>query len=72
MDFDADLATAGRRALAAMVDLIAAATALERHDAYRLCSLAADLIVTQVVNGHQGIHVRLAKSLIAPAVRAHG
>ena len=66
MDFDPDLRTAAHRALAAMVDLLSASKGLERHEAYRLCSLAGDLIVTQVVNGSQGIHVRVAKSLFAP------
>ena len=70
MDFDPDLKTAARRALAAMVELLSASRSLERHEAYRLCSLAADLIVTQVVNGHQGIHVRVAKSLFAAADHA--
>lgn len=64
MDFDRDLRTAARRALSAMVDLIGTLARLSREDAYRLCSLAADLVITQVVNGHQGAHVRLAKSLL--------
>lgn len=65
MDFDEDLRTAARRALSAMVDLIVASKGWARDEAYRLCSLAADLIVTQVVNGRQGIHVRLAKDILA-------
>lgn len=63
MDFDRDLHTAARLALGAMVDLIAARTRLDREEAYRLCSIAADLSVTQIVNGHGGIHVRVAKAL---------
>jgi len=35
-----------------------------RTEAYTLCSLAADLRVTQVVNGNKGIHVMLAKELL--------
>jgi len=40
-----------------------------------LCSLAADLRVTQVVNGSKGIHVVLKKELLrwvatAPALRS--
>jgi acetamidase/formamidase len=66
MDFDPDLTAAARRALAAMVDLIARRNAMPREDAYRLCSIAADLIVTQMVNGHQGIHVKLPKTLLRP------
>jgi acetamidase/formamidase len=66
MDFDPDLSAAARRALSAMVDLIARRNGLPREEAYRLCSIAADLIVTQMVNGHQGIHVKLPKRLLAP------
>src|SRR5262249_58190009 len=42
--------------------LICARTGLCREDAYTLCSLAADLRVTQVVNGSEGIHVMLGKA----------
>ncbi len=63
MDFDPDLRTAARKALAAMVDQLAAVAALAREEAYRLCSVAADLVVTQLVNGHSGVHVRVAKAL---------
>lgn len=63
MDFDPDLRSAARRALAAMVEQLSTQAQLTREDAYRLCSLAADLIVTQVVNGHQGVHVRLPRSV---------
>ena len=36
-----------------------------RADAYMLCSLAADLRVTQLVNGHNGVHVMLEKRYLA-------
>jgi len=67
MDFDRDLRTAARLALSAMIDHVVGCTRLARDDAYRLCSLAADLVVTQVVNGNQGVHVRLPKSLFDDA-----
>ena len=35
-----------------------------REDAYTLCSLAADLRVTQTVNGSKGIHCMIAKSVV--------
>ena len=38
-------------ALPDMIKLICGRTGLSREDAYTLCSLAADLRVTQVVNG---------------------
>ena len=61
MAFDPDLDDCVVIALRQMIDLIVTRTGLERHQAYALCSLAADLRVTQVVNGNKGIHVMLAK-----------
>lgn len=67
MAFDPDLDDASVIALREMIKLICARTGLSREDAYTLCSLAADLRVTQVVNGAKGIHVMLDKSLLAPS-----
>jgi acetamidase/formamidase len=64
MGFDPDLDDAAVIALRNMLDLICARTNLSREDAYTLCSLAADLRVTQVVNGSKGIHVVLKKELL--------
>ena len=36
---------------------------MTRSDAYALCSLQADLIVTQLVNGVCGIHARTPKAI---------
>ena len=65
MAFDPDLDDCVVIALRQMLDVITARTNLARHEAYALCSLAADLRVTQVVNGNKGIHVMLAKDLLA-------
>jgi len=62
MAFDPDLDDAVVIALRDMIKLICARTGISREDAYTLCSLAADLRVTQVVNGAKGIHVMLAKA----------
>ena len=64
MGFDPDLDDCVVIALRDMIKLICARTNLSREDAYTLCSLAADLRVTQVVNGTKGIHVMLEKKLI--------
>ena len=64
MAFDPDLDDASVIALREMIKLICARTSLSREDAYTLCSLAADLRVTQVVNGAKGIHVMLDKTLL--------
>jgi acetamidase/formamidase len=65
MAFDPDLDDCVVIALRDMIKLICARTNLSREDAYTLCSLAADLRVTQVVNGAKGIHVMLEKKLIS-------
>jgi acetamidase/formamidase len=65
MAFDPDLDDCVVIALRSMINLICARTNLSREDAYTLCSLAADLRVTQVVNGAKGIHVMLEKKLIS-------
>ena len=39
-------------------------TGLSAEDAYRLCSLAADLRVTQVVDGNKGIHCMIEKAIL--------
>jgi len=65
MAFDPDLDDCVVIALRQMIDLIARETNLTRQEAYTLCSLAADVRVTQVVNGSKGIHVMLAKSCLA-------
>ena len=65
MAFDPDLDDCVVIALRDMIELIAARTGLSRQEAYALCSLAADLRVTQVVNGAKGIHVMLEKRFLS-------
>ena len=43
------------------------AAGITRQEAYALCSLAADLRITQVVNGSKGVHVMLDKRYLARA-----
>jgi acetamidase/formamidase len=64
MGFDEDLDDAVRQALRDMIEWIGERHALSREDAYTLCSLAADLRVTQMVNGNKGAHCVLAKSAV--------
>ena len=61
MAFDPDLDDCVVIALRQMIELIVARAGLDRYQAYSLCSLAADLRVTQVVNGNKGIHCMLEK-----------
>jgi acetamidase/formamidase len=64
MAFDPDLDTAAQSALYEMIKLIERTSGLSAADAYSLCSIAADVHVTQLVNQHKGIHVMLAKSAL--------
>ncbi len=65
MGIDPDLDICAKDALREMIGLITERTKLSREEAYMLCSLAADLRVTQTVNGNKGIHCMLPKSLMA-------
>ena len=47
-----------------MIAFICDRTNLSREEAYTLCSLAADMHVSQTVNVHKGIHVMLPKSAL--------
>jgi hypothetical protein len=47
-----------------MIKLIGETTHLTKEDAYTLCSLAADLRVTQTINGSKSIRIMLKKSLL--------
>ena len=63
MGLHEDLDEAARLAVREMVDFLVAEKRLSRDDAYMLCSLAADLHVTQAVDATKGVHLTLAKSL---------
>jgi acetamidase/formamidase len=65
MAFDPDLDVAAQSALLQMITLIEQRAGLSAEDAYTLCSIAADVHVTQLVNVHKGIHVLLAKTALA-------
>jgi acetamidase/formamidase len=65
MGFDEDLDDAVKQALRDMIRWIGELRGLSPSDAYTLCSLAADLHVTQTVNTAKGAHCMLAKSILA-------
>ncbi|WP_315834973.1 acetamidase/formamidase family protein [Bradyrhizobium prioriisuperbiae] len=66
MAMDPDLDQCVVKALRDMIVLLGEIGKLSREDAYTLCSLAADLRVTQTVNGSKGIHCMIAKSVVHP------
>jgi acetamidase/formamidase len=65
MAFHPDLDEAAVIALRNMIALIGKRAGLSREDAYTLCSLAADLRATQIVNQHKGIHIMLDKKYLS-------
>jgi acetamidase/formamidase len=65
MAFNPDLDSAARTALRSMIALLGERRGLSREDAYMLCSLAADLRITQFVNQNNGVHVMLERKYFA-------
>lgn len=61
---DPVLDNAARQALREMIALIQEKSNLSKEEAYALCSIAADLHVSQIVNVHKGVHVMLKKSAL--------
>ena len=64
MHMHEDLDRCAEEALRDMIALIATQTGMSREQAYVLCSLAADLRITQTVNGNKGVHCMLEKALL--------
>ena len=63
MGLDPDLDTAARIAADEMLDFLIATKGLDRETAILLCSVAMDMVVTQVVDGTKGIHAMVAKDV---------
>ena len=65
MGLDEDLDEAARIATREMIDYLVTERGLSRDDAYMLTSAAADLHVTQIVDGVKGVHAMLPKSIFS-------
>jgi len=63
MGLHTDLDEAARMATREMIDFLVTEKGMNRDEAYILCSLAADLRVTQLVDGTKGIHAMIARSI---------
>lgn len=61
---DPDLDRCAEIALRDMIALIVERIGITREQAYALCSITADLRITQTVNQHKGVHCMLAKALL--------
>ena len=63
MGLNADLDEAARIAAAEMIDFLVETKGIDRETAILLCSVAMDMVVTQVVDGTKGIHAMIAKDV---------
>lgn len=63
MGIHEDLNEATKMALREMINFLVNEKQLTRDDAYMLSSVAADLSITQLVDGNKGVHAMIPKSL---------
>src|SRR5436853_3208150 len=63
MGLHEDLNEATKAALREMIDFLVNEKHLTRDDAYQLCSVAADLDITQLVDGNKGVHAMIPKAI---------
>jgi acetamidase/formamidase len=63
MGTDEDLTIATRVAIQQMVDFLVETRGLDRHAAYQLTSIAANVAITQLVDGKVGVHVKMPKAV---------
>src|SRR6202171_787505 len=63
MGIHEDLTEATKMALREMIDFLVTEKHLTRDDAYMLSSVAADLHITQLVDGNKGVHAMIPKSI---------
>ncbi|MBV8896826.1 MAG: acetamidase/formamidase family protein [Acidobacteriaceae bacterium] len=63
MGFDQDLTKATEIAVREMIDFLSTEKHLSRTDAYMLTSVAADVDITQLVDGNKGVHAMCPKAI---------
>ena len=61
MGFNDDLTLATKKAVREMIDFLVREKGLSRDDAYMLTSVAADVDITELVDGNKGVHVLMPK-----------
>jgi acetamidase/formamidase len=67
MGLHEDLTEAAKMALREMIDFLVTEKHLSRDDAYMLSSVAADLSITELVDGNKGVHAMIAKRIFVSA-----
>jgi acetamidase/formamidase len=69
MGADTSLVVATRIAVSQMVTFLQQAQGISQVHAYQAASMAADLRITQLVDGNVGVHMMIPKSYLAPPRR---
>ena len=69
MGLHEDLNEAAKMAVREMIDFLVSEKHLSRDDAYMLASVAADLSITQLVDGNKGVHAMISRTLFAASSR---
>ncbi|HVS89483.1 MAG TPA: acetamidase/formamidase family protein [Candidatus Acidoferrum sp.] len=67
MGLHEDLNEATKLAVHEMIDFLMNEKHLSRDDAYMLSSVAADLHITELVDGNKGVHMMIAKNIFVSA-----
>jgi acetamidase/formamidase len=67
MGLHEDLTEATKMAVREMIDFLMQEKHMTRDDAYMLASVAADLHITQVVDGNKGVHMIIPKAIFTNA-----
>jgi len=63
MGLHEDLVEATKMAIREMIDYLTTDRHLSRDDAYMLASVAADLSITELVDGNKGVHMMIPKAI---------
>ena len=67
MGLHENLTEGTKMAVREMIDFLIQEKHMTRDDAYMLASVAADLHITQVVDGNLGVHMMISKSIFTKA-----
>lgn len=69
MGLHEDLNEAAKLAVRELIDFLVSQKHLSRDDAYMLVSVAADLSITQLVDGNKGVHAMIPKAIFVSSRR---
>jgi len=67
MGLNDDLNASTTMAVREMIDFLVTEKHLSREDAFMLASVAADLHITELVDGNKGVHMMIAKNIFVSA-----